>query len=61
MSIRRLNNVELLEKGLTEKIIGACFEVSNELGTGFLESVYEKSLIIALSDIGIDAKAQTPL
>jgi len=36
--------MELLEKDLTEKIIGACFEVSNELGTGFLESVYEKAL-----------------
>lgn len=28
--------MELLEKDLTQKIIGACFEVSNELGVGFL-------------------------
>lgn len=53
--------MELLEKDLTEKIIGACFEVSNELGAGFLESVYEKALIITLSDKKIDAKAQAPL
>ncbi len=41
--------MKLLEKNLTEKIIGACFEVSNELGAGFLESVYEKALIIVLA------------
>jgi len=29
---------------LTHKIIGVCFEVSKELGSGFLESVYENSL-----------------
>ncbi len=53
--------MELLEKNLTEKIIGACFEVSNELGAGFLESVYEKALLIALIEKGLNAKAQMPL
>ncbi len=52
--------MELLEKDLTGKIINACFEVSNELGVGFLESVYEKALIIALADKNIDATAQAP-
>ena len=33
---------------ITEKIIGCAFEVINELGTVFLESVYEKALAIAL-------------
>lgn len=51
----------LIDKELTEKVIGACFEVSNELGCGFLESVYEKSLMIALKDKGISATAQVPL
>ena len=37
---------------ITEKIIGCAFEVINELGTGFLESVYEKALAIALQDKG---------
>ena len=32
---------------ITEKIIGCAFEVINELGTGFIESVYEKALAIA--------------
>ncbi len=46
---------------LTESILAACFEVSNELGPGFLESVYEKSLLIALRDKGIQATAQVPI
>ena len=32
---------------ITQKIIGVFYEVYNELGHGFLESVYEKSLEVA--------------
>lgn len=46
---------------LSEKVIGACFEVSNELGIGFLESVYGKALLVALSDKGVPAKRQMPI
>ncbi len=53
--------MELLEKDLTEKIIGACFKASNELGAGFVESVYEKALLIALAEPGLKAQAQAPL
>lgn len=53
--------MELLERDLTEKIIGACLEVSNELGAGFLESVYEKALLIALAERGLKAQTQVPL
>ena len=38
---------------LTDKIIGACYKVYNALGSGFLESVYENSLIIELKKIGL--------
>ena len=38
---------------ITEKIIGVFYEVYNELGHGFLESVYEKSFEIALTSIGL--------
>jgi GxxExxY protein len=34
---------------LTEKIIGVFYEVYNELGHGFLESVYEQAMAIALA------------
>ena len=43
---------------LTERIIGAAFEVHNELGWGFLEKVYENALVSELSDRQIDVIAQ---
>ena len=51
----------LLYEELTAKILEACFEVSNELGAGFLESVYQKALLIALRDKDLKAQAQYPL
>lgn len=48
-------------KELTRTILGAAFEVSNELSAGFLESVYEKALLIVLKDLGLAAEAQKPL
>ncbi|MBP7866848.1 MAG: GxxExxY protein [Acidobacteria bacterium] len=53
--------MELMEKELTEKIIGSCLEVSNELGVGFLESVYHKALMVRLKETGIEYQSQTPL
>jgi len=46
---------------ITKKIIGCAFEVSNELGAGFLESVYEKALVIALEQKGLSAQPQQPI
>jgi len=46
---------------LTNKILECCFEVMNELGVGFLESVYEKSLLVALRQKGLIAKSQFPM
>jgi GxxExxY protein len=43
---------------LTESIIGTFFEVYNELGHGFLESVYENSLAIALREKGFEIYQQ---
>lgn len=40
---------------ITQKIIGVFFDVYNELGHGFLESVYEKSLELALKSTGLKA------
>ena len=46
---------------LKKKIIGCAFKVYNKLGFGFLESVYEKSLLFELQREGLHAKAQEPI
>ena len=51
----------LLFEELTSRIIEACYEVSNELGSGFLESVYENALLVALDEKGIPANSQVPM
>ena len=43
----------IIHSELTEKVIGIFYEVYNELGHGFLESVYEQALSIALAERGI--------
>lgn len=39
---------------LSEKIIGCAFNVSNALGTGFLEKVYQNALAVELSNEGLE-------
>lgn len=46
---------------LTEKIIGCAYTVYNKMGFGFLESVYEKCLMIELRKAGLNAEAQKPI
>ena len=46
---------------LTEVILGACFEVANELGAGFIESVYENALLLVLQQKNITAESQVPI
>jgi GxxExxY protein len=46
---------------LTERVLGAAFEVSNTLGAGFLEKVYERALLRELTIRGIRATAQASL
>jgi len=45
-------------EALVEKVIGAAYEVSNVLGAGFLEKLYETALIEELGLRGIRAKPQ---
>ena len=46
------------QKELTEKIIACAYKVYNKMGTGFLESVYEKCLVIELFKAGMTAETQ---
>ena len=46
---------------LTEKIIGCVYRVSNTLGSGFLEKVYENALAIELRSNGLKVEQQHPI
>jgi len=46
---------------LSEKIIGRAFQVSNTLGCGFLEKVYENALVHELRKNGLQVKQQEPI
>ena len=46
-------NSALKHRELTQKVIGVFFEVYNELGHGFLESVYQKAFEHALTSKGL--------
>ena len=51
----------MLHKELTASIIGAFYEVHHALGHGFLESVYERAMFIALSKRGHAVERQVPI
>jgi GxxExxY protein len=44
-----------------QRIIGVFYDVYNELGHGFLESVYENAVAIALRQAGLAALQQAPI
>lgn len=46
---------------ITEKIIKCAFIVSNQLGAGFLEKVYENALSIELRKMNIYVRQQHPI
>ena len=46
---------------ITRKIIGCAFRVSNQLGPGFLEKVYENALVLELTNTGLKYVQQVPL
>ncbi len=43
---------------LTESILGCCFDVMNELGVAFLESVYKNALTIAMKEKGLSVQIE---
>ena len=52
---------EILYKEESYAIIGAAMEVHNQLGNGFLESVYQEALEIEMNEREIPYKAQSPI
>jgi len=48
----------MLKGEVTRRIIGVYFDVYNELGFGFLESVYQEAMAIALRDAGLGCERE---
>ena len=48
----------MLHEEITEKVLNAFFKVNRELGFGFLEKVYENSMIIELIKMGLKVEQQ---
>jgi GxxExxY protein len=51
----------LLHQSLTAKIIKVFYDVYNELGYGFLESVYEAAFAMALREAHLHVEQQVPI
>jgi GxxExxY protein len=46
---------------LTEVVIRLVYKISNTLGSGFLEKVYENALALELNEVGLDFQQQAPI
>jgi len=53
--------VNLKHKEITDLILKAFFEVYGQLGYGFLEKVYENSMVIVGRKLGLDIRQQFPV
>ncbi len=61
MDLQDGQDTGLKHEAITRAVIGCAIDVINELGAGFLESVYEKALLLALRQKGLSATAQHPV
>jgi len=61
LEIRPETEVNFPHKQITEGILGAAFEVYNELGYGFLERVYHRALQVELGRRGFGVELEKRL
>ena len=59
--MRKSVSYNMKSKELSSKIINAFYTVYNTLGYGFLEKVYENSMMIELNKIGLNCSRQVPI
>ena len=59
---REFSCYEEVPRDITEKVIGAAFEVYRELGYGFLEKVYKKAMVheLSLQNVKCDEEPLVP-
>ena len=50
-----------MEETLSQRVISCAYDVSNTLGVGFLEKVYERALCVELDKNGIRFQSQKPV
>ena len=55
------DNDRLVLDELTSAIIACVYNVSNILGNGFLEKIYQNALLVELSAAGLSARSQYPI
>lgn len=53
--------MKILHKDITDKVIRAFYNVYNTLGYGFLEKVYENSMLLELIEMGLSVQKQFPI
>ena len=54
-------NTDLRHGSVTDKILRLFYDVYNELGHGFLESVYHRSLVLALESAGLNVRSRVAI
>ena len=50
-----------MDNELSQRVIGCAFEVSNTLGAGFFEKIYEKALCVEFEKDGLNFQCQKPV
>lgn len=58
MDLDKVVSGNSIKDALTQRVLAAAFEVSNTLGHGFLEIVYQRALLYELSLLGLGAKRE---
>jgi GxxExxY protein len=58
LNLNQIKVTDILHKELTESILKVFYEVYNELGYGFLESVYQNAMYFELKSQGFKVEAQ---
>ncbi len=59
--MKTLKRQDLLYPELSYQIVGAMFDVFNELGYGYREYFYQKALVARLNELGVSFKEQVKL